>query len=663
MGNFWSCLSDKSNQAIASAAEAPVLEPIPETAPSTINDLLDGKSNPAIASEAEDPVLKLIPDPDPAPSSINDLIDATTNFNCLGCLKQVVLLQLFGDDDNELLPEIDGGFLPDGGSASDSKREGFGNVYKGWLKEKVPSQDTRKWPIAVKRLHASSKQGHRQWQAEVGFLARLSHPNIIKLVGYCREKEEYLIAYEFMQKGSLNYHLFGKKPDRVLSWEIRLKIAMEIAEGLAYLHSLERPVIHKDLKPANILLDKSYTAKISDFGLATTAPASSRDHDEYIQEDIICGTYGYIDPFYARNGKLHVKSDVYSFGVVLVELLTGLKLMKNITDGSSTFEEWSEKYLNNRFRLRGIMDSRLEGKYATGQASEIAMLALRCLVSTPKFRPSMKEVAETLEKIKTRAYNRKHLVMCGKCHEAGHYTRSCEKISQVGGNSKLPNASEATTEKKTSSTQSTVLQDSERSEASGVVTETLQITPSSSNLLDASNATKNEKTSAIQSPHPQQGSKRDEANHIGTNKPRNNHPRKTTAVGGNSKALEARNTTKKEKTSSSRLTVQQGNTRKEANGVATSPSCNSTPKTKIPTGATTEEKISTTKSIVRQGKKINETNGAVTSTARSKGPKKINTSMSELPNASNVGRKVRAQSTAQQVNKRNVPTHGGISIK
>ncbi|KAJ6673172.1 KINASE CX32 putative-RELATED [Salix viminalis] len=271
------------------------------------------------------------------------------------------------------------------------------------------------------------------------------------------------------------------------------------------------------------------------------------------------------------------------------------------------------------------MDSRLEGKYATGQASEIAMLALRCLVSTPKFRPSMKEVAETLEKIKTRAYNRKHLVMCGKCHEAGHYTRSCEKISQVGGNSKLPNASE--------------------------VTETLQITPSSSNLLDVSNATKNEKTSAIQSLHPQQGTKRDEANHIATNKPRNNHPRKTTAVGGNSKALEARNTTKKDKTSSSRLNVQQGNTRKDANGVATSPSCNSTPKTKIPTGATTEEKISTTKSIVRQGKKINETNGAVTSTARSKG-------MSELPNASNVGRKVRAQSTAQQVNKRNVPTHG-----
>jgi interleukin-1 receptor-associated kinase 1 len=105
-----------------------------------------------------------------------------------------------------------------------------------------------------------------------------------------------------------------------------------------------------------------------------------------------------------------VKSDVYGFGVVLVQLLTGSRLTKNIND-DQTVGEWAEKYLSNRFRLRGIMDSRLEGKYVTGQASEIALLALRCLVRNPKFRPSMKEVAETLEKIKTRAYNQKHLVM------------------------------------------------------------------------------------------------------------------------------------------------------------------------------------------------------------------------------------------------------------
>ncbi|KAJ6758950.1 KINASE CX32 putative-RELATED [Salix koriyanagi] len=356
------------------------------------------------------------------------------------------------------------------------RRGGFGNVHKGWLKEQRLSKGARNRLIAVKNFSGDTQQRYSGFTTEISLLGKVSHPNIIKLLGFCRENEEKILVYEYLPKGTLEHLLFSKKPDRVLSWEIRLKIAMEIAEGLSYLHSLEHPVIHKDLKPANILFDESYTAKIGYFGLAITAPALSRDHDEYIREDRIAGTYGYMDPFYARNGMLHVKSDVYSFGVVLVELLTGLKSIKVNTDGSS-FEEWTEKYLNNRFRLRGIMDSRLEGRYATGQASEIAMLALRCLVLTPKFRPSMKEVAETLEKIKTRAYNRKHLVMCGKCHEAGHYTRSCEKISQVGGNSKLPNASEAISEKKTSSTQSTVQQDSERSEASGVVTETLQITP------------------------------------------------------------------------------------------------------------------------------------------------------------------------------------------
>ncbi|KAL9377209.1 hypothetical protein Peur_031329 [Populus x canadensis] len=558
-------------------------------------------------------------------------------------------------------------------------RGGFGYVYKGWLKEQMPSKGTRNRLIAVKRLSGSSTQGYLQFATEINLLGMVSHPNIVKLLGFCHENEEKILVYEYMQKKSLDYHLFSKKPDRVLSWEIRLKIAIEIAEGLSYLHSLEHPIIFRDMKPSNILLDKSYTAKIADFGLAITAPAPLRDHDEYIQEDRIVGTCNYMDPIYVKTGKLHVKSDVYGFGVVLVELLTGsnnrslTKTTSHSLDSHplfSYFGEWAERYLNNRFRLRGIMDSRLEGKYVTGQASEIAMLALRCLVSNPKFRPSMKEVAETLEKIKTRAYNQKHLVMCGKCHKAGHYTRSCDKISHVGGNSKLPNASEAITEERTSSTQSTVQQDSERSEASDVVTKTLQTTPSNSNLLDASNGTSNEKTSAIQSPHRQQGSKRDEASRVGTNKPRNNHLiRKTTAVGGNSKALEARNTTKKEKTTSSRLTVQQGNTRKEANGVATSPSCNNGPKTKIPrnskllsaTDAMKKEKISTTKSIVKKGEKRNESNGVGTSTPRSKGLGKITTSKSELPNASNVARKVKA--SVQQINDRNVAADGGICIK
>ncbi|KAJ6673173.1 KINASE CX32 putative-RELATED [Salix viminalis] len=181
-------------------------------------------------------------------------------------------------------------------------RGGFGNVHKGWLKEQRLPKGARNRLIAVKKISGDTQQRYLGFTTEISLLGKVSHPNIIKPLGFCRENEEKILVYEYMAKGTLGNHLFSKKPDRVLSWEIRLKIAMEIAEGLSYLHSLEHPVIHKDLKPANILLDKSYTAKISDFGLAIIAPASSLDHDEYIREDGIAGTYGYMDPFYARNG-------------------------------------------------------------------------------------------------------------------------------------------------------------------------------------------------------------------------------------------------------------------------------------------------------------------------------------------------------------------------
>ncbi|CAK7345604.1 unnamed protein product [Dovyalis caffra] len=312
--------------------------------------------------------------------------------------------------------------------------------------------------------------------------------------------------------------------------------------------------------------------------------------------------------------------------------------------------EWAQTYLNNRFKLRGVMDSRLEGKYVTVQASEIAMLALRCLVSHPKHRPSMKEVAETLQKIQAHT-NQKHLAMC---HKAGHYSRSCDKISHVGGNSKLPNASEAKLKEKNSSTQSTVQQDNE---ASGIVTNT---------------SCKNEKSSSIQSP-PQQANQRDEANGIATNKSWHNHPRKTTAIGGDSKLPEARNATKKDKTSS-KFTVQHVQTRNEAIGFRTSTCNNSQTKklagnSKLPdaTNAKKKEKNSAAKSIVQQGEKRNETNGFGASTTRSKGPRKITTSNSELANASEVVKKKKASaphpSTIQQDTKRNVASNGGTCTK
>ncbi|XP_062176934.1 probable serine/threonine-protein kinase PIX13 isoform X2 [Alnus glutinosa] len=276
---------------------------------------------------------------------------------------------------------------------------GFGTVYKGWLDEKGPSKTGSGTVIAVKKLNSESMQGFEEWQSEVNFLGRLSHPNLVKLLGYCWEDKELLLIYEFMQKGSLENHLFGRGAAvQSLPWEIRLKIAIGAARGLAFLHTSDKQVIYRDFKASNILLDGSYTAKISDFGLAKLGPSASQSH----VTTRVMGTYGYAAPEYVATGHLYVKSDVYGFGVVLVEILTGLRALdSNRPNGKHNLVDWIKPSLSERRKLKQIMDTRLEGRYPSKAALHISQLALKCLAAEPKHRPSMKEVLETLERIET----------------------------------------------------------------------------------------------------------------------------------------------------------------------------------------------------------------------------------------------------------------------
>nr|POE66416.1 isoform 2 of probable serine/threonine-protein kinase pix13 [Quercus suber] len=273
---------------------------------------------------------------------------------------------------------------------------GFGQVFKGWLKDKGQSKSGDGMVIAVKKLNSESLQGFQEWQSAVNFLGRLSHPNLIKLLGYCREDRELLLIYEFMQKGSLENHLFGRwSAIQPLPWDIRLKIAIGAARGLAFLHTSDQQVIHRHFKPSNILLDGSYTAKISDFGLAKLGLSASQSH----VTTRVMGTYGYLAPEYVATGHLYIKSDVYSFGVVLVEILTGLRALDtNRPSGKHNLVDWIKPYLSEIRKLKLIMDSRLEGKYPSKAAFHISQLALKCLAAEPKHRPSMKEVLEKLER-------------------------------------------------------------------------------------------------------------------------------------------------------------------------------------------------------------------------------------------------------------------------
>ncbi|KAG5241580.1 hypothetical protein OIU85_008738 [Salix viminalis] len=277
---------------------------------------------------------------------------------------------------------------------------GFGKVYKGWIDERTyaPSKSGSGMVVAIKKLNPESMQGFQEWQSEVNFLGRLSHPNLVKLLGYCWEDKELLLVYEFMQKGSLENHLFRKNPHiEPLSWDIRLKIAIGAARGLTFLHTSDKKVIYRDFKASNILLDGNYNAKISDFGLAKLGPSGGESH----VTTRVMGTYGYAAPEYIATGHLYVKSDVYGFGVVLLEMLTGQRALDTKRpSGQQNLIEWLRPLLSQKKKLKTtIMDARIEGQYSSKAMVQAAQLTLRCLEADPRNRPSMKEVLEVLEQI------------------------------------------------------------------------------------------------------------------------------------------------------------------------------------------------------------------------------------------------------------------------
>ncbi|PUZ48458.1 hypothetical protein GQ55_7G246500 [Panicum hallii var. hallii] len=276
---------------------------------------------------------------------------------------------------------------------------GFGRVYKGWVDEKTmnPTRSGIGMVVAVKKLNPESVQGLQEWQSEVNFLGRLSHPNLVRLLGYCVEDRELLLVYEFMPKGSLENHLFRKGGSfEPIPWNLRLRIAIGAARGLAFLHTSEKQIIYRDFKASNILLDTHYNAKLSDFGLAKNGPTGGDSH----VTTRVMGTYGYAAPEYVATGHLYVKSDVYGFGVVLLEMLTGLRALDTGRPAQQhNLVDWAKPYLADRRKLARLVDPRLEGQYPSKAALQAAQLTLRCLEGDPRSRPSMAEVVAALEEI------------------------------------------------------------------------------------------------------------------------------------------------------------------------------------------------------------------------------------------------------------------------
>ncbi|KAF3948958.1 hypothetical protein ACB098_06G047900 [Castanea mollissima] len=265
----------------------------------------------------------------------------------------------------------------------------FGPVYRA----QMSSGET----VAVKVLATDSKQGEKEFQTEVMLLGRLHHRNLVNLVGYCAEKGQHMLLYVYMNKGSLASHLYSEKHEP-LDWDLRVHISLDIARGLEYLHDgAVPPVIHRDIKSSNILLDQSMRARVADFGLS---------REEMVDKHAVNvrGTFGYLDPEYISTKAFTKKSDVYSFGVLLFELIAG----RNPQQGLMEYVELAAMNIEGKVGWEEIVDSHLEGKFDVQELNEVATLAYKCINRAPRKRPSMRDVVQVLSRIVKLRHNRKH---------------------------------------------------------------------------------------------------------------------------------------------------------------------------------------------------------------------------------------------------------------
>ncbi|XP_008776230.2 receptor-like cytoplasmic kinase 185 [Phoenix dactylifera] len=273
---------------------------------------------------------------------------------------------------------------------------GFGRVYKGRLENGQV--------VAVKQLDRNGLQGNREFLVEVLMLSLLHHPNLVNLIGYCADGDQRLLVYEFMPLGSLEDHLHDLPPDKEpLDWNTRMKIAAGAAKGLEYLHDKANPpVIYRDFKSSNILLDEGYHPKLSDFGLAKLGPVGDKTH----VSTRVMGTYGYCAPEYAMTGQLTVKSDVYSFGVVFLELITGRKAIDNTRPaGEQNLVAWARPLFKDRRKFPKMADPLLQGCYPMRGLYQALAVAAMCLQEQAATRPLIGDVVTALSYLASQAYD------------------------------------------------------------------------------------------------------------------------------------------------------------------------------------------------------------------------------------------------------------------
>ncbi|KAK3019924.1 hypothetical protein RJ639_004907 [Escallonia herrerae] len=263
---------------------------------------------------------------------------------------------------------------------------GYGIVYSGVLEDNTQ--------IAVKNLLNNRGQAEKEFKVEVEAIGRVRHKNLVRLLGYCAEGAHRILVYEYVDNGNLEQWLHGDVgPCSPLSWDIRMNVVLGTAKGLTYLHEgLEPKVVHRDIKSSNILLDKLWNPKVSDFGLAKLL-GSERS---YVTTRVM-GTFGYVAPEYASTGMLNERSDVYSFGILIMEIITG----RNPVDysrpqGEVNLVDWLKTMVTNR-NADGVLDPKLPEKPSSRALKRALLVALRCVDPNAQKRLKMGHVIRMLE--------------------------------------------------------------------------------------------------------------------------------------------------------------------------------------------------------------------------------------------------------------------------
>ncbi|PPD72425.1 hypothetical protein GOBAR_DD30671 [Gossypium barbadense] len=264
---------------------------------------------------------------------------------------------------------------------------GFGKVYKGTLSDGQS--------VAIKRAQHGSMQGGLEFKTEIELLSRVHHKNLVGLVGFCFDQGEQMLVYEFMANGTLRESLSGRS-GIYLDWKRRLRIALGSARGLAYLHELANPpIIHRDIKSTNILLDENLTAKVADFGLSKLVSDSSKGH----VSTQVKGTLGYLDPEYYMTQQLTEKSDVYSFGVVMLELITAKQPIEKgkyvVREVRSVMDMKDDEH----YGLRELMDPSIRSSGNLLGFGKFLELAMQCVEDSATDRPTMSDVVKAIETI------------------------------------------------------------------------------------------------------------------------------------------------------------------------------------------------------------------------------------------------------------------------